>query len=167
MDVDKHLSGLRTLFTSFHHFKPNQAKAILEDATKKNEPIAVFEFTERKFSNYFIQPIAATLAIWITTPFIRPFKLSRLFFTYIVPLVPLMTVWDGYISNLRTYSVNELNQMIESLNADHYEWETGLMKTKQPGINITYLLGLPRETVDQGRQSPATSPQYQPQESIA
>lgn len=146
--VDKSLSGLKTLFGSFHHFKPEQAKQILLNAVESNEPIAVFEFTERKFSNLFIQPIGVTLSVLMLTPFIKPFRLSRMFFTYIIPVIPLMLIWDGYISNLRTYSPKDLKAMTDSLGVDNYEWEYGIKKTKHPFIGITYLLGYPKVSVN-------------------
>lgn len=54
---------------------------------------------------------------------------------------PLVTVWDGYVSNLRTYSPEQpLNLANE---APGYRWETG--KLRMPGINIPYLLGTPAQ----------------------
>ena len=146
-NVETSYAGLRTLFSGFHHFKPSQAESILKDAVNKNEPIAVFEFTERTTLNLFIEPVVVTLAVLITTIFIKPRKITRYLFTYLIPIIPLMVVWDGYVSNLRTYSVQELAGMIKNLDADHYDWETGLKKTKHPGINLTYLLGRPKSRI--------------------
>ena len=39
------LGGFRTLFNAFHHFPPERARAILEDAVHKGQGIGVFEFT--------------------------------------------------------------------------------------------------------------------------
>ena len=156
--VDKNLRGLKTLFGSFHHFRPEQAKKILIDAVGNNDPIAVFEFTERKFVNLFIQPFGVLISMALITPFIKPFKISRLIFTYLIPIVPLMTIWDGYISNLRTYSPKELLCMTSAL--DSYQWEIGIIKTKQPLINITYLLGHPKKKLTgdlKGRESSTNS----------
>ena len=41
------LDGVRTLFTSFHHFAPDAARTILADAVRARAPIAIFEVTER------------------------------------------------------------------------------------------------------------------------
>ena len=147
MNVDDGLSGLRTLFTSFHHFRPEQAKRILNNAIEKNQSVAVFEFTERKSFNYIFYPFLSLLGVWLTTPMIRPFSWSRILFTYLIPIVPLITIWDGYISNLRTYSVDELRSLIDSLEVGNYDFDIGQLKTKTPGINITYLLALPKEKV--------------------
>lgn len=42
-DVPKNLKGLRTQFLSFHHFQPEKAKLILQNAVENNSPIAIFE----------------------------------------------------------------------------------------------------------------------------
>ena len=45
--VPKDLGGVRTIFNSFHHFRPTDAMAVLRDATNAGVPIAVFEIPER------------------------------------------------------------------------------------------------------------------------
>lgn len=41
------LSGLRTMFLSFHHFQPAHARAIIADAVRQGQPLAIFELTSR------------------------------------------------------------------------------------------------------------------------
>jgi len=45
--VPKDLKGFRTIFNSFHHFRPTDAKATLRDAAEAEEPISIFEIPER------------------------------------------------------------------------------------------------------------------------
>ncbi len=142
-NVPSHLDGMRTIFTGLHHFRPDMAKTILQDAVHKRTAIGVFEFTERRLYNFLSQPISIPLIVFLLTPFMRPFKLSRLFWTFIIPIAPLVALWDGIISNFRTYSVRELEELIESINSEGYKWETGVQKALLPGIQITYLLGYP------------------------
>lgn len=140
-NVPSHLKGLRTLFLSFHHFKPADAKAILQSAMNAQQPIAIFEAQERSAASLlamFFSPITVLL----TTPFIRPFSFWRLFFTYIIPFVPMFVWWDGIVSSLRTYSVQEMHELVQSLpNHELYKWEIGRKKSG-PGV-ILYLLGTP------------------------
>ena len=71
---------------------------------------------------------------------IRPFKWGRILFTYLIPLVPLFVFWDGIVSSLRTYFINEMKELINNLqNKDSYEWQTGKIKSG-PGV-ILYLTG--------------------------
>jgi len=76
------------------------------------------------------------------TPFIKPFKIDRIIFTYLIPVLPLLTLWDGVVSVLRTYTVTELKQMIIKLkNNELFDWEVDVAKGKQN--EILYLLGTP------------------------
>ena len=141
-NVPENLNGLRTLFLSLHHFKPNDAKAILQNAIDAHSAIAVFEAQERTFLSLlamFLSPISVLL----TTPFIKPFKIGRLIFTYLLTIVPLFVWWDGIVSSLRTYSVKEMKELLKSLGkTEKYDWEINRIKSG-PGT-ILYLLGTPK-----------------------
>ncbi len=45
--VPSELKGFRTIFNSFHHFRPEDARTILRDAVGANQPIGIFEIPER------------------------------------------------------------------------------------------------------------------------
>ena len=139
--VQAELEGLRTLFSCFHHFKKDTAKKILQDAASKNMPIGVFEFTERTVANLIKVVLFGPLLVWLNTPFIRPFKWSRFFWTYIIPVAPLVYSWDALVSHLRTYSPKELNELISEVKVEDYSWEIGQIKSRKSGFNITYLVG--------------------------
>lgn len=140
------MSGFRTLFSSFHHFAPDQARAILEDAGRQKEGIGVFEGTQRSPSALLIM-LVTPLVVLVVTPFIRPFRLSRLLWTYLIPLVPLLALFDGIVSCLRTYTPEELQALVDTLppNATPYRWEIGEERPEKAGLPITYLLGYPKD----------------------
>lgn len=141
MNVSSELKGVRTLFNAFHHFKPEDAKKILENAVKEKEGIAIFDATERSIAgvlSMFLTP----LIVLIVTPFIKPFSVQRLLWTYLFPVVPLTVCWDGLVSALRTYSVEELKEMSASIPTDNYSWNIGQIEIKG-SAKITYLLGNP------------------------
>ena len=141
MDVPQHLKGFRTQFLSLHHFKPEDAKAILQNAIDSNQAIGIFEAHQRDITN-LVRMLISPVAVLLMTPFIKPFKFNRIFFTYLIPVLPLVTLWDGVISVLRTYTVKELKQMISELrNNQHFAWEVGIAKGKSN--DIIYLLGKP------------------------
>lgn len=142
LDVPKELKGLRTQFLSLHHFRPEDAQQIFQNAVDAQSPIATFEAQKRSvgdFIKFFFSPIN----ILISTPFIRPLKIGRIIFTYLIPLVPLFGWWDGLVSVLRTYSEKELREMIAKLeNGDSFEWEISFKKNGP--IKIYYVLGVPK-----------------------
>lgn len=141
-NVPKDLIGLRTQFLSLHHFKPNDAKKILQNAVDSKNPVAIFEAQERSFLSLFAM-FFSPISLFFTTPFIRPFKLGRIIFTYLIPIVPLFVWWDGMVSSLRTYSVKEMNSLVNGLdNSDSFTWEIDKVKSG-PGV-VLYLLGTPK-----------------------
>jgi hypothetical protein len=83
------------------------------------------------------------LLVLLTTPFIRPFRWSRLLWTYLVPVVPMVSLFDGLVSSLRTYSVWELRELTEELDAKDYQCEVGEVKGTAGPIPVTYLLRVP------------------------
>ena len=141
-EVPEDLDGIRTMFVAFHHFKPEDARKILANAANSRAPIGIFEATERSFFNFIIK-ILDPIAVMLAVPFIRPFSWSRIFFTYIIPLIPFSLMWDGMVSVLRTYSIEEMNELTSSIEADDYTWETGRLKPEK-GPPLLYLIGYPK-----------------------
>lgn len=141
--VPVELNGLRTQFLSFHHFKPKDAKQILQNAVSSNNSVAIFEFQERRFAS-IIAMLFSPIIVLFVTPFIRPFKIGRIIFTYLIPIIPLFVLWDGVVSALRTYSVNEMNELVANLEgAGTYIWDIAKIKS---GLQVVlYLVGVPKE----------------------
>ena len=140
--VPADLSGFRTLFSAFHHFTPEQAQAVLQDAVNAHTGIAIFESTQRH-PLLLLYMLITPLLVWLNTPFIRPFRWSRLFWTYIIPLIPLIVMFDGIVSCLRTYTIEELKILTEKLDAPDYHWEIGLERIGKLPVGVTYLIGFP------------------------
>jgi len=139
--VPAQLHGFRTLFTSFHHFRPGEARAILADAVRRRQGIGVFEISRR--APLEIAVIALTwLAVLALVPFIRPLRWSRLAWTYLPPVLPFVGVFDGVVSCLRTYSPAELRELLRGL--DTYDWEVGVTRGRWSPLAVTYLVGVPK-----------------------
>lgn len=142
MNVPQQLKGFRTQFLSFHHFKPKDATAILQNALDNGQPVGIFEAQQRNGAN-LLRMLLSPLAVLIATPFIKPFRAERLLFTYLLPVVPLFILWDGLVSVLRTYTETELREMIAGLKGGtNFDWEVGSIK-ESPNP-VLYLLGTPR-----------------------
>jgi len=138
-NVPNDIDGLRTMFLSFHHFKEKDAIQILQNAVSLKKPIAIFEAQERSFASIFAM-IFSPISVLLTTPFIRPFKIDRIIFTYLLPIVPLFVLWDGFVSCLRTYSLKEMKHLVKKVDQhESYNWEIKKVKSG-PGI-ILYLTG--------------------------
>lgn len=140
--VPEELCGIRTLLLAFHHHPPKRAQAILRDAFEKRLGIAIFEISARK-PLMLLGTIQIPLAVLVLTPLVRPVKASQLFFTYLFPLIPLITFWDGLVSNLRTYSVSELKAMTADMVSSDYEWQFGEITLARVPGEFPWLVGRP------------------------
>ncbi|CAG0976382.1 hypothetical protein ANAEL_01474 [Anaerolineales bacterium] len=146
MKVPSHLKGMRTMFEGFHHFKPEQASLILRDAVENRTAIGIFEASLKPplgFLILLLSPLMTLLSYLLVTPFITPRTFARFFWTYLIPIVPLATCWDGVISLLKVYSMRELKELTRPLQNQNYTWEIGQASTGTPIFAFTYLLGYP------------------------
>lgn len=145
--VPADLKKVRTIFSAFHHFQPDTAKAILQDAVNKNTAIGIFEMIERTPPAIVKAALFSPLITLLQTPQVKPFKWSRLFWTYLIPIVPFVTAWDGVVSNLRSYSDEDFLEMTGSLeNSENYHWE--IQKDFVGGkaqIPVTSVIGYPKQ----------------------
>jgi hypothetical protein len=138
--VPRALTGLRVIFNGFHHLKPADARAVLHAAASDRQPIVILEISERTPKTLLLICLIP-LIVWLTTPLMRPFRWRRLFWTYLVPLVPLTCLWDGVVSQLRAYTVDELRGMTEG--APSMRWQAGHVPIAKGRGRLTYLTGVP------------------------
>ena len=135
--VPSRLIGLRTIFNGFHHFRPADARAVLHASAAARQPIAIFEVSERSLRTL---PVLLTpLFVWLATPFMRPFTLARFVWTYLIPLVPFTCLWDGVVSQLRAYTVDELYGLCDG--SAPMRWEAGQVPIAKGRGRLTYLIG--------------------------
>lgn len=76
IDVPPFLMGFRTKFLSLHHFRPNDAKEILQNEVDSIHAIGIFEAAQRDFKN-IVRMLLVSKAVLLITPFIKPFKADR------------------------------------------------------------------------------------------
>ena len=141
--VPPELPGLRVIFSAFHHFAPLQAAALLRDAVAAGRGVAVLEGAGKSWAEVALAVTVLPLVQVLLTPLFQPFRPSRLVFTYLLPLIPLVTAWDGVVSVLRMYSPVALRAL--AAHADptgRYQWQAGQLRHWWGG-RITYLVGWP------------------------
>lgn len=141
------LPGFRTLFNAFHHFPPDTARAILQDAVDTGHGIGIFEAVERQAAFIAVAFFLIGPMVMLTTPFIRPLTLPRLLLTYLVPILPVAIWFDGIVSALRIYDPDELRALVDGLEgAERFEWRIDRVALSKAQAGVTYLVGVPKET---------------------
>jgi hypothetical protein len=147
-EVPSSLAGCRVLCNALHHFRPDAARRILQNAADSGQPIAVFEVAERS-PLFLLGILFAPIAFALACPFLRPFDWRWIVFTYLVPVIPFFVLWDGLVSGLRSYTLRELDEMAASVagpqgSFDSFEWESGRVRVGSQPAYVTYLLGWPK-----------------------
>jgi hypothetical protein len=140
--VSPKLKGVRTMFAAFHHFRPDAAKAILKDAFDRRQPICIFEAGSGTLLAAGAM-LGVPLAVLAVMPFARPFRWGYAAFTYLIPLMPLIVLWDGMVSLLRIYSPGQMKTLTEDLQAPDYAWEIGGVHVRGIQGELPYLIGRP------------------------
>jgi hypothetical protein len=72
----------------------------------------------------------------------RPFRWSRLLLTYLIPIVPLVVLWDGIVSCCRTRTPQELLALTS--NFPQYDWQAGYAHDQHSWLAPVYLIGRPK-----------------------
>lgn len=143
------ITGLRTLFTAFHHFPPRQARALLQDAVNAGQGIAIFEQTARTPLALLFMVLLPWLAL-AAVPLSRPWRRAHFFWTFVIPAIPLVLWFDGVVSCLRTYSETELATMVAQLDpaptGHPYRWQIGKVRSPLSPLGVRYLIGYPEPT---------------------
>ena len=136
--IPAELCGFRTVFSSIHHFTPDEVAAMLRSAAERGEGIGFFELAKRR-PRTILYACVMPLASLFAAPLVRPFRFARLIWTYLLPVIPFVMLYDGVLSCLRAYTPEELREIASRAGASGYEWDIG-----EAGA-VTYLIGSSRK----------------------
>lgn len=110
-----------TMYNGFHHFSSvDQINLVKKMVSYKN----LFLFAEIVQPGFFtlIKVIfTTTLMQLFTAPFIKPFSMKRMFFTYILPVNLFTILIDGIISVLRSKSAGRYRELFTGLTTNDFE----------------------------------------------
>ena len=134
----------------FHHMSPQEARSILSNAIEKREPLLIYEMGGHQTVPFPVWLITLPIGLafvflmaFVKSAFVRPLTFQQLFFTYVIPLIPLFYAWDGHASMSRIYRFEDLDELLEGLEAPGYTWERGYGRSEKGGKLGSYLLGMP------------------------
>jgi len=129
--------GVRTMSGALHHFTPDAVQAIVSGVVARGEPLVFFDVAASptlRRAPIVLLPLAMAanmlalfLASLLLVPLARPFRLSRMLLTYLLPAIPMLVAWDGTVSALRAYTPDELLAIARAVpGAGRYAFDAGV-----------------------------------------
>ncbi|KAI1078871.1 hypothetical protein F5B20DRAFT_546495 [Whalleya microplaca] len=114
--------GVFRLFNlAFHHFDDGLARAILRNTVETSDGFGIFELQDRTFSGFLTCGLFG-IFILLVAPFLYWWSPARLFYIYLLPIVPFVLVFDGVVSCLRTRTPDEVEVLLRTCGADTDDW---------------------------------------------
>jgi len=141
-DFNAEKDGLYLSINSFHQFDVKKAREILNKVAQKRQPIAILEGNNDSLWQVFGMTVIVPLTVIFTAFFVKPFRLERIFFTYLIPVLPIVTLIDGFIALFKLYAPKDLDELTASVDCGAYTWRSGKLDNGRGG-KIIYLLGFP------------------------
>ncbi|RWA13949.1 hypothetical protein EKO27_g1129 [Xylaria grammica] len=123
----------------FHHFDDQAAELVLRSAIESSDAFVIFEMTNRTLTA-FLNTTCIVLSPFLTALIWFRNSPIHLFFTYIIPLVPLMFAVDGYVSCIRGRTNSELETLLrrqKDLDLNGWEFKGG-ETTVLPPFGVMY-----------------------------
>ncbi|MDG1174997.1 MAG: hypothetical protein P8N07_04275 [Flavobacteriales bacterium] len=143
VDVPENLNGIRTMVCSLHHMRPETVEENLTNAQEAKEGFCAIEISDNsspKVLWWLSIPFSFIISL-IVTPMSKGLTLPQVFFTYIIPIIPICFAWDGAVSNARTYTMDDIEVILSKIRKPEYTWEPGVLKGKKS--KKMYLIGYP------------------------
>tara|TARA_B100000508_G_scaffold75230_1_gene58671 strand:- start:145262 stop:146068 length:807 start_codon:yes stop_codon:yes gene_type:complete len=151
LNLDSTPSGLKTMFNAFHHLRPNEAQRLLESAAKAETPILMYEMADNRIPLILwwlflpVSLIIVALMCLFLTPMVRPLTFKQLFFTYVIPIIPITYAWDGQASYPRIYTFSDIEELIQNIDMTNYTFEIDYLKNKKGKKQGYYIFGNPKK----------------------
>lgn len=101
---------------SFHHFTVAQVETILKNNLERGNEIIILEYVRNTFLGYISMFVGAA-TIFLTLPFVVKTKDLPLMalVTYVLPIFPMMVLWDGVVSCAHVYSGKQLSEIVKKI----------------------------------------------------
>lgn len=119
---------MRLFSLAFHHFDDDLATKVLQNTIETSDGFwyvlvimmgnfadeySIFELQSRTWTSLIMVSLLWPM-LMLTAPFFYIQDPVYLFFTYLLPWVPFIVVFDGYISMLRTRTAEEIQTLLKS-----------------------------------------------------
>jgi hypothetical protein len=132
-----------TIYNAFHHFSAVQQKELLQKMAASKAAVVIGEILEPGLLNLIKILFTTTIIQLLTAPFVKPFSLLRLLFTYIIPVNLFTVTYDGIISVLKSKTAAGYNVLLKNISTQSYHitvhtvnnWKGNLVYIKGEPVN--------------------------------
>jgi len=141
----RRFEGLHVMFSGLHHFSPEEIEEMIRAAVENRRTLAFFDYSRRTWLLWEALMMLNSLPFMIlTAPLVWKFSWKRLFFTWIVPVLPLLLLVDGWLSRLRAYRPDELRRILDDFPfPPGWHAEAGCDPVHAGLAQVTYLIVRP------------------------
>lgn len=139
--LDTKESGVYLFINSFHQLDATHAKSILNKIVKSGNSVVIVEGNNDSLWQIVGMTVFVPLTVLLTAFFVKPFRISRVVFTYLLPILPIVIVIDGCLALLKLYNPADLLELTSSLNKSNYQWRAGKNDNGRGG-KIIFLTGI-------------------------
>ena len=133
----------RLFSLAFHHFPDPLATRILHDTLSTSSGFAIIELQGRDVGS-IVTILGMLPLLWVGSWWWFWGQWRLLFWTYVVPVVPFVLVFDGVVSSLRTRREGEVLELIKGCGASTEGWrfQTGTEVHTWTGGMMNYFIGI-------------------------
>ena len=120
---------LRSLCSVFHHFSRVDARRVVEDAAAGSDGVFIMEPFPRTVGHLLLVLLSGPF-VYMAAPFFARggFSFRKFLICTLLPIVPLMVLFDGCVSVLRTYAPGEIMAMFPASARGGFDFRWGSFK---------------------------------------
>lgn len=112
----------KMFINSFHHFTNDQVIEILKASSQNSSNLLILEYCRKTFMSFISMILGPFIAMILFPIVVKKNDLIETFiFMYLIPIIPMMLLWDGVISSLRTYDKDDIENLLKRAGIDNYE----------------------------------------------
>jgi hypothetical protein len=144
LQLQPDVQQLYTMYNSFHHFSSAEQEKILQQFAGNRTAFIIAEILQPDALTFIKIVFTTTIGQLLLTPFIKPFSLLRLFFTYLLPVNIITMTYDGIVSVLKSKTVKQYRQLSEGISTSAYSITVSNLKSST--ASLIYITGTPLQT---------------------
>lgn len=125
-----------SIFNAFHHFTSEQQKQFIKKMKEARASCIISEVLEPTWICFLQVTIAAFIVQPLTVWAIKPFSIARIIATYLIPIQLITVAWDGWLSVLKSKTVNQYIELLSDFTDHQYSIEIKRIQQLQGNLII-------------------------------